>query len=121
MSRIDIETATERDPIYFCWIWQGYKDRDGYGLVRKSSRKVAHRVVYEQEFGPVPEGKVLDHRCRRRACVNPMHLEPVTASVNERRKSWRTRTKMAECQFGHDLRKHGRLTPEGGKVCRLCE
>jgi len=77
--------------------------------------------VYEREFGTIGKNLMLDHVCRRRNCVNPMHLDPVTQSVNERRKSWRTRTKRDKCRFGHDLKKHGRLTPEGGKVCRLCE
>ena len=111
----------KRDELYFCWLWHGARGKEGYGLISRSSRKVAHRVVWEQEFGPVPDGQVLDHVCRRRHCVNPMHLDPVTQSTNERRKSWRTRTRRVQCRFGHDLRKHGRLTPEGGKVCRECE
>ena len=112
----------ERDPIYFCWLWHGETDREGYGVHRNGSkRKAAHRAVWSQEFGEIPDGKVLDHVCRRRNCVNPRHLEPVTQSVNEFRKSWRVRVKIVKCQFGHDLKKHGRLTPEGGKVCRMCE
>jgi hypothetical protein len=36
--------------------------------------------------GPIPEGKVLDHKkssgCRHRDCGNPDHLEPVTVKEN---------------------------------------
>jgi HNH endonuclease len=46
---------------------------------------MAHRAFYEMHRGPIPEGLVIDHRCRNRACVNPEHLEPVTRGENMRR------------------------------------
>ena len=36
-------------------------------------------------YGPVPEGMQLDHLCRVPGCVNPDHLEPVSAAENVRR------------------------------------
>ena len=46
----------------------------------------AHRVIYEAEVGPIPEGMELDHTCNVRACVNPAHGEPVTPAENRRRR-----------------------------------
>lgn len=112
----------EVDQLYGCWLWHGHKDKtSGYGTHWVANRAYkAHRAVYEAEVGPIPEGLALDHLCRRRLCVNPAHLEPVKQSVNERRKLWRNRTKQKRCKLGHDLHRHGRLTPAGGKVCRIC-
>jgi hypothetical protein len=69
-----------------CVIWPGIIRSDGYGM---------HRPVYIRHRGPVPPGRVLDHRChtfssgcpgdkecRHRACVSPAHLEPVTNREN---------------------------------------
>ena len=109
----------EIHPIYWCWCWLNGLSRDGYPV--HEGRPCGHRYVYEKEVGPIPEGMVLEHRCRNRACVSPSHLEPVTQSVNERRKSRRVLVKMDACAKGHDRYLHGRRTPWGGIVCRICE
>lgn len=44
-----------------------------------------HRRVYEREVGPIPAGMELDHLCLNRRCVNVLHLEAVSASVNRQR------------------------------------
>lgn len=70
-----------------CWIWGKNLNDRGYGLFVGASAtgRVAHRVIFERERGPVPAGLELDHLCRVRACVNPDHLEPVTHQENMRR------------------------------------
>jgi len=72
-----------------CWIWNGSTWGNGYGQVWLNGRNaLAHRAMYEQETGPIPEGKQLDHLCRVTLCVNPAHLEPVTNAQNVRRGAW---------------------------------
>lgn len=105
------------DSNYNCWLWVGKLDKQGYS---RHKGQLGYLVVYEAEIGPVPEGLFLDHLCRRRSCVNPAHLQPVNQSTNEKRKSWAHRSKIKNCPNGHDLWRHGRRTPEGGKVCMLC-
>lgn len=74
---------TAYEPNTGCWLWIGNVNVHGYGVLNvDGKRQRAHRVAYQLEVGPVPEGKVLDHLCRVRCCVNPSHLEPVTAREN---------------------------------------
>jgi len=69
-----------------CWDWDGKVSSDGYATSQLQGRaQKVHRVFYEQKFGLIPEGLVLDHLCRNRRCVNPDHLEVVTQAVNTRR------------------------------------
>jgi hypothetical protein len=65
-----------------CWKWGRHLNPQGYG---KSGGKLAHRRAYQLAIGPIPGGLVLDHLCRTRRCVNPLHLELVTSAENTRR------------------------------------
>lgn len=100
-----------------CDLATGRLDKDGYAF---HGRTRAHTVAWEAAMGPVAEGHVLDHLCRRRNCRALHHLEQVTQSENEKRKSWRYRSRRTHCRYGHDLHEHGVVTPEGGRVCRAC-
>lgn len=110
-------SQTAHDPIFGCELVLHPVDKDGYGLV---GRQRTHIKAWVDANGPVPDGKVLDHACRRRNCRALIHLEPVTQSENELRKSWKYRARIARCPSGHDLSTHGMVTPEGGRVCRAC-
>lgn len=69
-----------------CWLWIAAKDRAGYGVfglgARTEGTRRAHIVAYEALVGIVPAGKMLDHQCRNKSCVNPAHLLPATRSEN---------------------------------------
>jgi hypothetical protein len=69
-----------------CWIWTGAVHKTGYGQIKWNGKStVAHRVVYTLIKGEIPEGKILDHLCSVKLCVNPDHLDPTTMSVNTQR------------------------------------
>ena len=109
--------SSELDPIFGCDLVTTRLDRDGYAYHGKSR---AHVVAWINVHGPLPDGMEIDHLCRRRNCRALAHLEMVTRSENERRKSWRHRVKRSRCARGHDLSLHGIVTPEGGRICRAC-
>lgn len=74
------------DPETGCWIWLMNRNPKGYGTVWHEGRCwLAHRLSYTLTIGPIPEGKQLDHLCKRPWCVRPDHLEPVTNTENQRR------------------------------------
>jgi hypothetical protein len=99
-----------------CWLWLGHRDRGGYGsLIIQRRTRIAHRVSYEAFVGPIPAGLELDHLCRVPACVNPAHLEPVTAAENQRRKP-----DTGLCRNGHDKATFRRYSPNGKAWCLAC-
>jgi hypothetical protein len=74
-----VQKAEEEDG---CWLWTGNTNNGGYGIFWYDDRTgLAHRWSYEHHKGPLGRLHV-DHLCRNRLCVNPSHLEKVTAREN---------------------------------------
>lgn len=88
-----------------CLIWTGTvagsktKRATFRCTTRSSDPKVyAHRWIYEQRVGPIPDGWEVDHLCKRGLCVKVAHLEAVPSIENKRRE------RLGMCTKGlHDL------------------
>ena len=106
-----------------CRLWPGPVHTNGYGMNRG---RLAHRVAYEEEVGPIPEGLVLDHLCRNRLCTEPSHLEPVTQRENVLRGEHLNvqAHRAGTCRRGHPAENlyRRRSGPRAGEVayCRAC-
>lgn len=76
-----------------CWLFDGALDQNGHGNVRikvfKGGEWVwsctkAHRISYLFNFGEIPEGLVVRHKCDIRRCVAPHHILAGTQKENVR-------------------------------------
>jgi hypothetical protein len=107
----------------YCWFWIGFRDAKGYGRFQKGCK--AHRFAYELFRGPIPKGMVLDHLCLTPACVNPDHLEAVTARENTLRgiAGAAVNYRKTECKRGHPLSGENLYIEPNGRrrICRICD
>lgn len=132
MAKLSLRARLEskiREDESGCWIWTGYVGPHGYGMIHvswnagTSMPAVAHRVSYELNVGPIPEGLVLDHLCKVRACVNPAHLEPVSQGTNFLRSDHPSAraVRTGHCKRGHELiNANLNVRPDGKRDCRAC-
>lgn len=69
-----------------CWLWRGRPNPKGYGLISIGNNEwLAHRYAFGFFIGGHEPGLTLDHICRRRDCVRPDHLMPMTLKRNVER------------------------------------
>jgi hypothetical protein len=77
-----------------CEIWQGAKDKDGYGLVKIRGKQMkAHRVAKEIEVGrKLKKEECVMHLCDNPSCFRKEHLKVGTVAQNNRMKRDRQET-----------------------------
>lgn len=114
-----------------CLIWQRAKSKKGYGYAhrvisekpRQYETLTAHKMIWEEEYGPVPFGFELAHKCNQRDCGELEHLLLITHADHLGLYTV-VREKKTHCKWGHEY------TPENTKVrnrglyvirsCRQC-
>ena len=111
-----------------CWLWEAYKNHDGYGRFWLNGRSVtASRFSYALAHGQIPDGLAVCHRCDTPACVNPNHLFLGTQSENIRDAFQKGRKVIPKgcyadrthCDRGHELSGYN-LQIVGQRKSRRC-
>lgn len=113
-----------------CWIWLGYKERDGYGRISINDRPVfVHRLSFFIHSGRWPKSKmVIDHICGVRNCVNPLHIREVTQMQNCHENSLSScyfNKLKTHCSKGHEFTKENTKIKKtrnnrNMRVCKQC-
>ncbi len=107
-----------------CWLWLAALGTKGYGMFRTPKGVMrAHCFSYELHRGDIPEGLLLDHKCRTRSCVNPWHLEPVTSRENTLRGDGPSarNARKTHCPRGHAYNAENTIfTSDRRRRCRIC-
>jgi len=97
-----LEGFLERIPESGCWLFSGYTNRQGYGVLGNVNgrNQLAHRVAYELHAGGIPEGMLVCHRCDVPSCANPAHLFLGTSADNavDSAKKGRKKNKLTAAQ-----------------------
>lgn len=78
----DIRALPERwqaqiccEPETDCWMWTGELTPNGYARLHGG---MAHLIIWDFFGGQQFPRSRLHHGCRRKSCVNPAHLRPLT-------------------------------------------
>lgn len=75
-----------------CIIWNGAKDKDGYGVIRfpfrgKRVKVRVHRLIYYLNYNFPHMGSFhISHVCHQKACIENAHLSLEPANINNKRK-----------------------------------
>ena len=109
-----------------CWEWIASINHGGYGLFKFNNKMIiTHRFIYEYYHGSICPDLTIDHLCRNRKCVNPVHLEQVTQQVNISRgntgKHHNHYNKFkTHCPQGHPYSEENTYRFKNSRKCKTC-
>jgi len=111
-----------------CWVWTGSLHPSGYGyfMAKDGKNWRSHRFAWTNLVGEIPKHMTLDHVCRNKPCVNPDHMEIVTAEENNARGGSVSalNARKTHCKRGHEFTPDNLYTQynkgKPGRMCRTC-
>jgi HNH endonuclease len=111
------------DPDTGCWLWTAAVNKLGYAklnLVDKKPSHYAHRVLYEMYIGGIEKGMHLHHLCQTPCCVNPGHLQLLSAAEHLNLDNPNQFKEWTRCARGHEYTPQNTYIWRGERRCRTC-
>ena len=70
-----VDKSPGQGPKGKCWTWTGALDKVGYARMRMGDDLIyVHRIGFTLQFGKIPKGKRVLHKCDNPECTKPEHL-----------------------------------------------
>lgn len=100
------KSSYKENPVSGCLEWQRPLTSYGYARIHFKGRpQYAHRICWELENGPIPDGLCVCHKCDNRKCGNVDHLFLGTKKDNS----------LDRIRKGRPCKGRALLTPEQAK------
>lgn len=97
-----------------CWIWTAGRRKNDWGdtygqfywgkINGVETQFAAHRAAWEILCGPIPEGKMILHKCNTMLCCNPAHLAVGDHEENMKDRDAAGRTSKGEHRYNYKRR-----------------
>lgn len=65
-----------------CIEWKLARNPKGYGVTKRNGQNLAHRAVWVEAYGSIPDGFLIMHSCDNPPCINLEHLHIGTPAEN---------------------------------------
>jgi hypothetical protein len=113
-----------------CWNWTACKTNRGYGKTSLNGMTTyVHRAIWVINFGEIPTGMYVCHKCDNPSCCNPEHLFLGTQKDNMRDCANKDRinrtngnTNKKFCKHGHEFTdENTHINKKGHRQCRKCD
>lgn len=122
-SHVDMNPSTG------CYEWLAHRNPKGYGKFGRNGGRIvlAHHFLWLRDYGSLPPGKIVMHKCDNPCCVNPEHHRFGTRAENNWDMAMKGRHgkqthRRTHCRRGHEYAAgHGRKTRQGWWQCLTCQ
>lgn len=125
--RVVARALESLEPVGACLVSRYSAGSHGYAQIGwhadgKTHMRLVHRVVWEAEHGPIPDGLTVDHIravCRSKKCARLTHMRLLPNEANARMNgNWAK----VDCRAGHPLAGDNvRIDDRGHRHCRTCD